>query len=40
MTDRPLLPGGLYLVVAGKDGQPGKGIAVQTYAPRSKPSSI
>jgi hypothetical protein len=37
MTDHPLLPGGLYLVVADGDGQPTKSIIVQTYVPRSKP---
>lgn len=37
MTDQPLLPGGLYLVLPGRDGQPQKGIVVQTYVPRSKP---
>jgi hypothetical protein len=39
MTNRPLLPGGLYLVLADDGGQPGKGIVVQTYVPRSKRSS-
>ncbi len=40
MTDQPLLPGGLYLVVAGEGGEPHKGIVIQTYVPRSKPSSV
>jgi hypothetical protein len=39
MPDQPLLPGGLYLVPARDGGQPQKGIVVQTYVPRSKPSS-
>lgn len=37
MPDQPLLPGGLYLVVAGDNRQPAKGIVIQTYVPRSKP---
>jgi hypothetical protein len=36
MTDQPLLPGGLYLVLPKKAGQPRKGIVVRTYVPRSK----
>jgi hypothetical protein len=37
MTDQPILPGGFYLVVPAKEGQPQKGIVIQTYVPRSKP---
>lgn len=37
MTDQPLLPGGVYLVLPKRDGQPHKSIVVQTYVPRSKP---
>jgi hypothetical protein len=36
MTDKPLLPGGLYLVLPEKDGEPRKSIVVQTYVPRWK----
>lgn len=39
MTDQPLLPGGLYLVLSDSGGHPGKSIVVQTYVPRSKPSN-
>lgn len=35
MTDQPLLPGGMYLVLPSKDGQPQESIVVQTYVPRS-----
>ncbi|MHB8392734.1 MAG: hypothetical protein ACYDBH_24660 [Acidobacteriaceae bacterium] len=38
MIDQPLLPGGLYLVLAGDGGHPSKSVIVQTYVPRSKPS--
>src|SRR6185437_5375830 len=34
MTDQPLLPGGLYLVLPEHDGQPRKGIVVRSYVPR------
>ncbi len=37
MTDQPLLPGGLYLVLPETCGEPQKCIVVQTYVPRSKP---
>ena len=39
MPDRPLLPGGLCLVLADDGGRPNKGIVVQAYVPRSKVSS-
>ncbi|SIT57194.1 HNH nuclease [Mesorhizobium prunaredense] len=39
LTDRPLLPGGLYMVLSEEDGQPGQAIVVQTYVPRWKPST-
>ncbi|UVK37560.1 hypothetical protein LHFGNBLO_004616 [Mesorhizobium sp. AR10] len=39
ITDKPLLPGGLYLVLTGRDGQPTKSLIVQTYMPRSKPTT-
>lgn len=39
MTDQPLLPGGLYLILSDRDGQPSKSVIVQTYVPRSKPST-
>lgn len=39
MTDQPLLPGGLYLVLGDSGGQPSRSIIVQTYVPRSKASS-
>lgn len=39
MTDHPLLPGGLYMVLSEKGGHPGNAIVVQTYVPRSKPST-
>ena len=32
--DRPLLPGGMYLVYACQSGQPRKAVVVQTYEPR------
>jgi hypothetical protein len=32
--DRPLLPGGMYLVFPEQDGQPGRSVVVQTYVPR------
>lgn len=38
MTDEPLLPGGLYMVLSDDRGQP-KSIVVQTYVARSKPST-
>ena len=38
MTSEPLLPGGLYLVVSGEDGQTSRTLVIQTYVPRSKPS--
>ncbi|MFL5141933.1 MAG: hypothetical protein ACJ8DP_01095 [Microvirga sp.] len=37
MTDQPLLPGGMYLVVTEMGTK--KGILIQTYVPRSIPSS-
>jgi hypothetical protein len=40
MTDQPLLPGGLYLVVAAEGGESQKSIVIQTYVPRSKSSSV
>jgi hypothetical protein len=36
MTDLPLLPGGIYLVLPEKDGEPRRSIIVRTYVPRSK----
>ncbi|MBA1143267.1 hypothetical protein [Mesorhizobium neociceri] len=39
ITDKPLLPGGLYLVLTDRDGQPTKSLIVQTYMPRSKPTT-
>ena len=39
MTDQPLLPGGLYAVVSGENRQMRRAIVVQTYVPRSKPST-
>ena len=36
MTDEPLLPGGLYMVLSDDRGRP-KSIVVQTYVARSKP---
>jgi hypothetical protein len=38
IPDRPLLPGGLYLVFPEQAGQPRKSVVVQTYVPRSKPA--
>jgi hypothetical protein len=38
MTDQPLLPGGLFLVLADDGGRPSESVIVQTYVPRSKPS--
>jgi len=37
MPDRPLLPGGIYLVLPESNGEPQKTIVIQTYVPRSKP---
>jgi len=34
--DRPLLPGGMYLVFSEQHGQPRTSVVVQTYAPRWK----
>ncbi|MDB6147595.1 MAG: nuclease [Spartobacteria bacterium] len=34
MPDRPLLPGGMYLVFPEHDGQPRKSIVIQNYKPR------
>lgn len=34
--DRPLLPGGMYLVFPEHEGQPRKTVLVQTYSPRWK----
>lgn len=39
LIDQPLLPGGLYLVQKGDNGQPSKSIIIRTYVPRTKPSS-
>jgi hypothetical protein len=39
MPDQPLLPGGLYLVPADDGGRRREGLVVQTYVPRSRPSS-
>jgi hypothetical protein len=36
MPNRPLLPGGMYLVFAEKDAQPRRSVVVQTYVPRWK----
>jgi hypothetical protein len=36
IPDRPLLPGGMYLVFAKKDAQPRRSVVVQTYVPRWK----
>lgn len=36
MPDRPLLPGGMYLVFPEKDGQLRRSAVVQTYVPRWK----
>jgi hypothetical protein len=36
MPDRPLLPGGKYLVFPEEAGQPRKSVVVQTYVPRWK----
>ncbi len=36
MTDKPLLPGGLYLVLNDDRGRPLESIVLQTYVPRSK----
>jgi hypothetical protein len=38
VTNKPLLPGGLYLVLTDKSGQPKESIIVQTYVARSEPS--
>jgi hypothetical protein len=38
MTDQPLLPGGLFLVLADGGGRSSESVVVQTYVPRSKPS--
>lgn len=38
MTDQPLLPGGMYLVLKGGDGLPSRGIVVQTYTPCWQPT--
>lgn len=34
MPDRPLLPGGMYLVYPEQDGQPRRSVVVQNYVPR------
>lgn len=36
MTDVPLLPGGMYLVLPQKGGQPRESIVIQSYMPRWK----
>jgi hypothetical protein len=36
MPDRPLLPGGMYLVFPEQDGQPRRSAVVQNYVPRWK----
>ncbi len=36
MTDQPLLPGGIYLVLAENGEEPRKTITLHTYVPRSK----
>jgi len=36
MPDRPLLPGGMYLVLSEQDGQPRRSVVVQNYVPRWK----
>jgi hypothetical protein len=35
LPDRPLLPGGLYLVLPEQDGEPRRGLVIQTYVPRT-----
>jgi hypothetical protein len=37
MPNRPLLPGGLFMLLSENEGQPKKVIAVSTYKPRSGP---
>lgn len=37
--DQPLLPGGLYIVLTDDHGEPTESIIIQTYVPRSEPSS-
>ena len=38
MTNQPLLPGWLYLVLTDNGGQPKESIIIQTYVARSEPS--
>jgi hypothetical protein len=37
MPDKPLLPGGLFLVFPETDGKPRRSLLIQTYVPRWKP---
>ncbi|WP_138830608.1 HNH endonuclease [Bradyrhizobium sp. KBS0727] len=40
MTSEPLLPGGLYLVLPERPGEPRKTVVVRTYVPRSKSNEV